>query len=239
MAYPEYTSGYVMDRVGSLLNDRTLSVYTYEVQLPFLNQALQELKEYFELNNIPVTDTVTSDPIEVPNGVGSIGFAPDPPIVDTPYLPDDLVEPKIVWQAQSGQNQFIQIPRVDFLPRNQQGIEINQIMEYVWQSQELRFLPANTDIDIKLDYIRNLFNEFVEDDGSDVIGVVNSETYLQYKTGALVARFIAENPTRADILDTLALSAMDRSLGIGTKGRQRIQIRRRPFRANYKRRTFQ
>jgi hypothetical protein len=60
------TSGTVMNQAAALLNDPSRTVYTYPVQIPYLNQALQELQELFELNNIPVTDTVTSTPIEVP-----------------------------------------------------------------------------------------------------------------------------------------------------------------------------
>lgn len=238
MAYPVVTSGAIMDKAAALLDDPSKTIYTYTKQLPFLNMALQELQEDFEANNIPVTDTVTSDPINIPSGTTSVGFAPDVPIVNTPYLPSDLVEPKIVWESPEDEDEFTPMERLDFLPRYMEGTEINQLLYFVWQSQELRFLPANADLDIKIDYIRFLFAPFTEVDGSDEISVVNSRSFLEYRTAALVAEFLAENKTRADSLNVNATLALDRVEIIGTKGRQRIQVRRRPFRASYKRQTY-
>lgn len=226
----------VMDQAAALMNDVAKSIYTYTIQIPYLNLALQALQEEFELNNVPVTDTVTSAAIEVPAGTEAIGFAPTPPVADTPYLPDDIIEPKVVWVSESGQNQYIPIGRVDFLPRYEEGVEVNLINEYVWQSQEIRFLAANEDNDVKLDYIRNLFQPVTL--STDSLGVINAASYLEFKTAAYLAVFIGENPTRGGQLDSEATEALYRSLGISSKGRQRINIRHRPFRANYKRRTY-
>ena len=235
---PVVTSGEIMDKSAALLNNQSKSVYTYTVQLPYLNMALQELQETFEHNNIPVTDTVTSDPIDVPAGVIAIGFEPDMPVVDTPYLPDDFIEPKVLWERQSGVDPYTPMTKLDFLPRYMEGVEINQFIYFTWQSQEIRFLAANQDNQIKMDYIRSLFAQFTDTDGEDEVAVVNCATFLEYKTAALCARFIGENFSRADSLDVQAVMAMDRSLGIGTKGRQAINIRHRPFRSSYKRRTY-
>lgn len=215
------------------MNDTAKSIYPYTVQLPYLNMALQELQETFELNEVPVTDTFTADPITIPAGTTSLGFSDN-----APSLPDDLIEPQIVWESLFDQDQYTMMQKVDFLPRYLEGVEINQLLQYVWQAQEIRFLAANTDIDLKLDYIRNLFVEFTETDGTDEVNVINAGTYLEYKTAALLARFIAENPTRADSLDALALNRLETVLGIGSKGRQAIITRRRPFRAGYKHRSY-
>jgi len=227
-------SGTVMNQAAALYNDPSRTVVTYAVQLPYLNQALQELQEYFELNNIPVTDTVTSSPIDVDAGQIAIGFSPTIPVVDTPYLPNDLIEPKVVWERQSGINPYVMMTRVDFLPRWQEGVEINQFIFYTWQSQEIRVLAANQDNQIKLDYIRNLFSTVA--DATTSLPVVNAASFLEYRVAGLLSRFIGENPSRADQLDGFATLSLDRALGIGTKGRQRINIRHRPFRAAYKRR---
>lgn len=235
---PVFTSGDVMNAAASLLNDSAKSRYTYAVQLPYLNIAMGELQEIFELNNIPVTDTV-STLIEVPAGIVAVGYAPDPIIPNTPYLPDDLIEPKIVWQRTAGIDPYTPVVRVDFLPRYISGTEISQILCYTWQSQEIRFLPANIDIDLKLDYIKSLFVALTDDEGEDDILITNTQSFLNYRTASLCAQFVEENETRAVALDNDAGLALDRSLGIGTKGRQRIIVRHRPFRASYKRRSFQ
>ncbi len=234
---PIVTAGTIMNQAAALMNDAARSIYTYPFQIPYLNQALQELQELFELNNIPVTDTVTSDAITVPADVDHIAFPPDPVVPNTPYLPEDLIEPKVFWVSSFGQeNEFVRIGRLDFLPRNQQGIEINQITSYVWQSQELRFLPSNAINYVKLDYIRSLFTTFTDEE--DEVAVINCISFLEYRLAGLLARFMAENPTRADSLDNDASIALDRAIGIGSKGRQAINTRHRPFRAAYKRRIF-
>ena len=235
---PIVLAGTIMNQAAALMNDAVRSIYTYPFQIPYLNQALQELQELFELNNVPVTDTFTSDPIEVPTGTTAIGFPPDPVIPDTPYLPEDLIEPKVFWVSSFGQeDEFVNIQRLDFLPRWQEGVEINQITSFVWQSQELRFLPCNAINYVKLDYIRSLFVPFVDED--DEVSVVNAASFLEYRLAGLLAQFMGENPTRAQELNNFAGLALDRALGIGAKGRQAINTRRRPFRSGYKRRTYQ
>lgn len=237
MAYPVYTSGQVMDKSASLNNDSAKTQYTYAVQLPYLNMALQELQEYFQLNNIPSTDTFSAV-MDIPAGVDHIAFSPDMPVTDTPYLPDDLIEPKLLWQRADGIDPYLPMSRADVLPRYLAGQEINQFGVYTWQDQEIRFLPANQDNQIKMDYIRALFVEFTDEDGEDEIAIINSKTFLEYRTAGLCAQFIGENPTRAQDLNSNAGLSMDRTVGIGTKGRQAINIRHRPFRSAYKRRSY-
>ena len=232
---PIVLAGTVMNQAAALMNDVARSIYTYPIQIPYLNMALQELQEFFELNNIPVTDAFTSSPIDVPAGASAIGYEPTVPVVGTPYLPDNLIEPKIVWERQDGIDPYIQMTRLDYLPRYMEGVDISQFLNYVWQSQEIRVLPATQDIQIKIDYIRNLFEPFVDE--TDEVSVVNVITFLEYRNAGLLAEFVEENKVRADSLNSDAVSALDRAIGIGTKGRQAISIRRRPFRSAYKRRS--
>lgn len=225
-----------MDTAAALMNNQSKSIYPYSVQLEFLNMALRDMQEYYELNNVPVTDTFTSDPIVVPANVDHIGFAPDPPVVDTPYLPDDLVEPKLVWESTVGINQYTPMSRLDALPRYMEGVEINQFLYYVWQTNQIKVLPCNQINSIKMDYTRYLFTTITDPDTN--LAVINSKSYLQYRTAGHLAQFLAENPTRAQSLYGEAQISLDKALGITAKGRQAITIRHRPFRAGYKRRTF-
>lgn len=229
----------VMDSAAALLNDQAKQQYTYLVQIPYLNMALSELKEYFELNNVPVTDTVTADGLVVPAGETALAFAPDVPDPDTDYLPNDLIEPKVVWERQEGVDPYVMMTRLDFLPRWQEGVEINQFVWFTWQSQEIRFLAANQDNEIKIDYIRDLFSRVTSGNYTTYnIAVINAESFLNYRLAGLCARFIGENPTRAGELDNDAGLSLDRAIGIGTKGRQAITVRRRPFRSGYKNRSY-
>ena len=222
-----------MNAAASLMNDTARTVYTYADQVPYLNIALNELQEWFEQNEIPVVDTVTANPINVPAGTDEIAFNVGPAL---PELPDDFIEPQIVWESPEGAETYTKVTRVDFLPRYMEGVEISQFLVYVWQSQKIKFMPANADIDIKFDYIRNLFTPATDE--NSVINVINAQSFLTYRTAALIAEFIGENKTRADELNVFAGLAMDRAVSIGTKGRQGIVTRRRPFRQSYKRRSY-
>ena len=225
----------VMDTAASLQNDSNKTRYGYSVQYPYLNLALQELQEQYELNNVPVTDDVSVE-VNIPAGTTEITFAPTPPIVDTPYLPDDLIEPKLLWQREYNVNSWLPMSRVDFLPYELEGVEIPQFYNYTWSSNKISFLPANQLNQIKMNYIRNLFTRITDPD--DNIAVINAATFLEFRTGALLAKYIGEDEPRANELNGSAALAMDRALGIASKGRQRITIRRRPFRAAYKRRSY-
>ncbi len=230
------TVGEVLDASAALLNDVAKSNYTNAAMMPFLNMALRELQEIFQLNNIPVTDTVSAV-INVPAGITAVGFSPAIVVPNTPYLPDDLIEPKMLWEREEDINPFVPMTKLDMLPRQQEGVELNQFIWYTWQSNEIRFMAANQDNDIKMDYIRRLFVTVT--DADDEIAVTNCLSFLQYRTASLCAEFLGENKTRATELNNDAGLALDRSIGIGTKGRQNITIRHRPFRASYKQRSNQ
>lgn len=223
-----------MNGSAALLNDTARSVYTYAVQIPYLSIALQELEEYYELNNIPSTDQLSAV-IQVNSNVTEIAFNAAGTAAD-PKLPDDLIEPQKLWERQRDINPFVPMTKVDGLPQSMFGIEISQFQIYVWEANEIRFFTANRNNDIKLEYIRNLFT--LPTDENSTINVVNGKTFLEYRNAALCAEFIGENKTRADDLNNYAGLAIDRSTGIGTKGRQTTVARRRPFRSSYKRRTW-
>lgn len=230
MSLPEFTAGDVMDSSAALLNDTAKSIYTYAKQLPYLNLALQELQEFFELNDVPVNDQ-TSAVIELNANVSSVGFSSS-----NPHLPDDLIEIQKLWERTHGINPYTSMTKVNILPRYMEGIEINQLLTYVWETQQIKFLPANIAIDLKIDYLRSLFTTITS--SSTIISVLNSKTFLEYRTGGLCASFIGENPNRATELNNFASLGMDRTIGISAKGRQSIVTRRRPFRSGYKRQSY-
>lgn len=228
----ELTAGQVMDRAAAIMNDGSKSVYSYAVQFAYLNMALQDLQEHYQQNEIPVVATGSTD-ITVPAGIDHLAFADSP---TTPRLPDDLIEPSVVWERQHNINPYTLVTRVNNLDLGLAGQEIDQFIWYVWEDNELRFFAANTDIDIKMNYIRALFATVSDED--DVIPITNGIGYLANRTARHLSFFIAENPTRGNELDADATASLDRLLSIGTKGKQAIITRRRPFRAAYKRGSF-
>lgn len=231
----ELTAGQVMDRAAVIMNDPNKTTYPYTVQFPYLNMALQDLQEHYDQNEIPVVDASSAD-IFVPASTGTfveITFG-DPSTNEN--LPDDLIEPSVLWERQHGINPYTIMRRVDFLDLALVEQQINQFIWYVWESNKIRVFAANQDNDIRMDYIRNLFVTVTQ--STDVIPITNGIGYLANRTARHLCYFIAENPERGNRLDVDATASLDRLLSIGTKGRQSIITRRRPFRASYKRGSF-
>jgi len=218
----------VMDRSAGLLNDPAKTDYTYIVQLPFLNMAIDELVEGLEESNVSPTNE-TSAIVVVP--VGSNQITPiENPI--TPHYPPDLVEIQEVSERDAGSNNmFIPLTRREFL---QNYPPTSSLLYWTWENQIIMFNPlgAVTPRDVQLKYVGQTIIPAA--DSTSVIGVINARSFLSYKTAALCALFIGENESRAQILETEAQRALERMTGISNKGRQAIVTRHRPFRAGYK-----
>lgn len=233
MGSTSLTAANVMDKAAALMNDILKTVYTYDAQMPYLNMALKELEEHFQLNNVPVTDQ-TSAGIVVTAGIKSINdFESGVP----PYYPQDLVEIRGLYERLSGSTDpFIPISKRDFLPHGIDDLQTDTLQYWAWEDQKIKFIGATLDREVKIDYIKSLFPEITNQ--AALIGVINAKSFLQYRTAALCTQFIGENKTRADDLNEFAVIALDKVTAIGTKSKQATNTRRRPFMAAYKRRSF-
>jgi hypothetical protein len=230
MGASDLLAGTVMDLAASLLNDTAKTVYTYAAQVPYVNIALQELDEIFQLHNVPVNEK-TSAVITMPVGSTEIVYNGG---VGTPTLPSDMVEPAALFETPTGTSNYIPMTARQYLPHLLENIPTSQFIYYVWQEQKIKVLAATAIIDIKIDYIRQLFATAIVNEAS-IINVVNAKTFLEYRTAGLCAEFIERNQASADSLNGYAILALERATGINVKGTQNIMTRRRPFRAAYKR----
>lgn len=228
MPTPDVLASSIMDSAAALMNDAARSDYTYTAQLPYLKIALKELREFLALNNFPVTNETSSPAITIPAGTTSIGFS------TIPALPPDLVDIQRVWESGYGQNSWVPLTKKEFIPHYYEGIQSNSLIIWAWMDNAIKFPSANADIDIKLDYIKSLFTDVVDE--NTVIGVINCDVFLIYRTAGLCAEFIGENKERADSLNVQAEMSKDKILGIDAKSKQAIMTRRRPFRVGYKNR---
>jgi hypothetical protein len=225
-----------MDKSASLMNDTAKTVYTYDAQMPYLNMALKELEEHFQLNNIPVTNQTATE-ITVPVGTTSIGPFDGVGAGVTPTYPQDLVEIQGIYERLSGTTDpFIPLVKREFLPHPIDDLPTESLQYWTWQNQRIKLVGATTEREVKIDYIASIFSE-VQNQAA-VIGVMNVSTFLFYRTAGLCTQFIGENQSRATELNGFAIMALDRVTGIGIKAKQSITTRRKPFMAAYKRRSF-
>jgi len=225
-----FTADDVYEGAAALLNDNARAVFTNAVQQPYLNIAILDLKRKMELNNIPVTND-TSAVIAIPANTTELAIGGT-----TPCLPSDLIEIQELWQRTptGTSNSFLPIQRYEYLPHFWDNVQTNAIPAWAWYRQKAKFISANTAVDLKVDYVADIIPAVTADD--DDIDVLNALGYLQYQTAGHCATFIGSNPTRGTALYGFAGDAFMDILGIGTKGRQAIYTRRRPFMAAYKNR---
>lgn len=226
-----------MDKSASLMNDTARTVYTYDAQLPYLQMALDELQEEFELNNIPITNNMTVDGISFPVGTAYISPKDGVGAGPAPNYPENLVEIQQLWERLFDSSEpFIRVKETEFLPHELDDLPTSELQWWTWEGQRIKTIGATTAREIKIDYIGKLFPNNITTE--TLIGIINARSFLQYKTAALCSQFIGENPTRAQELNNFAEMSRDRAIGIGVKSKQSFPVRRRPFMAAYKRRTY-
>lgn len=228
MATTDFTVADILDLVASLMNDTAKTKFTYTATLPYFNIALAEMQEHLELSEIPVMEktaaavTVTAGQTVVASGTTAANY------------PSDLVSIQQLWERLAGSSDpYTPMFKRDYLPHYLDGIETSDLVYWTWLDQEIQFIGATTDRDVKLDYIRQRFVNIITDT-TTAIDVMNSRTFLEFKTASLCSRFIGENPTRADALLAEAQLAKERLIGINVKDKQDIQVRRKPFMGGYK-----
>lgn len=212
------------DNVRPLLNDQVGAVFTDDVIMPYFKMAYEHLRLECEDNNIPFTN-LTSDPITVVAGVTNIGGD------NGPALPRDLVEIIEMYERTSGtNNDYMRMRKLNFLPKTSVLTEFLEV--YTWQGQVVKLLGANSDIQVKFDYVGD---SFINISGvNNQIALFNAKQFLGFRTAALCAQFIGENPDRAQVLNEEAGNALQSLESIAVKNQQNNPIRRRPFMSGYK-----
>jgi hypothetical protein len=206
----------IMDRAASLLNDSAKSIFTYAIQMPLLNAAIDELQEAMQLNSVAAVNLVSSV-IHITSGV--IQIAP-------PELPPDLITPQGLLEREFGAcTPFMTMTKQEFFVYDQG--QQNSLNVWSWQGQVINLIGANTDREVIINYVGAILPKVVA--STDTLKLFNCESFLAYRTAALCANFIGENKARADELDQFAALAIERFLKINSKGNTQIIMPRKPY----------
>jgi hypothetical protein len=258
MSTTQVTAGQVMDRVANLLNDPNKTDYTYAVQIPYLNMAIEEFSDLMAEANAPLTNLssfhMAVAPIVVPAGLNYIVYPeyeqPGVPSSHWPRYHPDMIEIQEVlerphvqkvapppppvggqglWAEDAAYGTYRKLPRKEWC---EVLPRTNSLQYWVYEASFIRFNPATIDMEVVINYIYQGV-PYVANENS-LINMVGSRTYLAYKTAAFCAMFIGENESRAAVLEGEAMKAVDRAIAIGNKGKQQIVTRHRPFRAAWK-----
>lgn len=238
MSTTDFTVADILNLSASLMNDTARSKYTHAAMLPYFNMALAQMMEHLELNEIPVMEK-SSVAVSVTTGQTVIAMG----TTSTNY-PTDLIAIQQLWERLSGSSEpYTPMYKRDFLPHYLEGTQTSDIGVWTWLDQEVQFFAPTTPRDVKFDYIRQRYANTIGDTTA-VIDVINSRTYLEFKTAELCAMYIGENPGRAAALRVDAEGqdgnggALARLLSINIKDKQDVQTRRRPFLSGFKSRGW-
>lgn len=223
----------ILTNSRALLNDQDNAKYTDEVLLAYLNLTLAELQENYELNDISATKE-TSNVITVPAGETRVAF-----FGTLAQLPHDLIAIKELFESQSGQDVWIPMVKKDYItPSSVAGNEpVSSFIVFAWDGQEIRLLESTQDNDLKIDYVASLFPQISIGMLGQRVSITNIDTYVAHRVAGYAAAFIDENLMRSNELNGLAMTALNRAMGIDIKTQQVISVRRRPFRAGFKQRN--
>lgn len=218
------TAGSIIETAQALLNDVAGQIYTTDSMLPLLRLANNDLSLQFEDNDIPIT-SVTSAALQIEAGMTDVGGSTGP------ALPADLVEIYNIYERTAGTaNDYMRMGRRQFLPLSELLTPYLQVWSF--QNQVIQLLGANSDVEIKIEYLAANMGSIVNENSQ--IRAFNVASFLQYRLAGHCAMYIGENPERARILYGEAAEKLDLILNISIKKGQSMPVRRRPFRSRYK-----
>jgi hypothetical protein len=213
----------VMDEAAALLNDQAKATFTYVNMLPFVSKANDELAKKLVENGISVTKQGSAV------STIAIGTAVLP-------IPADMIVPQRLYEKSTAEVEYDNMDEVYPLPEEPASNEFNY-----WSYYDLiiHLGPANglgalTIRNVKMDYLRLITS--ITASGT-VVEIGPSKTFLAERTAALAARFIGEDPDKADTLDIMALGpARDGEAGslrtlvnIFVRNNQSVGVRRQGF----------
>ena len=210
------TAGQVMMESKALLNDLGGVFYTSDSLLPYLNKAYRELQDYYNLHGLKTTVDVAAVTTVAANTV----------LLQVP--PPDMLRPiEIAERAPGSTDQFTEMDERSWEPDQ---VKTTHLRVWIWREEQVHFLGATADREIRIRYVKSLTPFQGE---NSTVGIINSMSVLAARTAALAARFIGENPTRADELDSDTGMALDRLIVTAIRQNQGLPARRR--RTRYRR----
>jgi len=204
------TASQVIEESQGLLNDLPGTFYTFDSLLPYLNKAYRELQDYYNLHGLKTTVDVSAL-ILVPATADSL-INP----------PADMLRPITLSERTPGSvEQFTEMDERSWEPEE---VPTTHLRIWTWREETVFFRGATADRELRIRYVKSL--SALSGAGS-FIGIMNAKSALSARTAALGARYIGENPTRADELDSETGRALDRLIVTAIRQSQGLPTRRR------------
>lgn len=207
------TASQVLSTAKSLLNDPNGNIYPDDKVIPLVQKAYGELQIKMMLNGLPVLKE-QSAVVQVNIGTVVLG--------DGSGLPSDFIYP--IELSEKARNSSLQYEKMEELEWEPDQLATTKLLYWNWREEELKFLGATTDRDVRIRYMKGLTRVTAT---STPISINNAETFLSARTAELAAFHLGSNPTRAAALAPDAKEALDNLIALLTRRQQGLPVRRR------------
>ena len=197
---------------AALLNDYNQTLYTNDSMLPFLRMALREFGRESQLYDLPLTREVST----------FIRVAPAETTLNTPadFLTPISLEERLYGE---GTGKWTPMEKKDDEPDEIPSLDLKY---WAFREDKIRFVGATSEREIRLVYNKSLIMVTSPTGSVDILG---SEDFLMTRTAEHAARFLGENPQRADVLRGQADYILTKYTVIQNKTNQSKAVRRMPF----------
>lgn len=216
------TAGFITALAQSLLNDAAGDYWSFNLLLPFLQLAFDDLSQELELNEVPITKEITSVLNLAPN-TQVIGFG------TMPALPENFIEPISIDERLSGQTD------ADWIPMDEVQMPVTDVPStylncWWWDGIQINLLGSTSTEDIRLRYTGGLYKPQSQ---SSYIGIRGVENYLAEQTAYYAADSIGNQYT-ADRSRAKAQIFLEKFIRFQVKNKQGLPVRKLGYRRRAK-----
>lgn len=212
------TAGYITTLAMSLLNDASGLLWNFNLLLPFLQLAFNDLSQALENNQVPITREF-SIVVGLPVNTQVIGFG------TMPSLPSNFIVPIYLEEKWTNQDDSFWIPMKQ-VENPVDDIQTNYLVNWWWDGIQLNFLGSTSQEDVKLKYTGGLY---VPQASTDAINPTGAENYLANRTAYYAADSIGNSYT-ANSCDKRASIFLEQFIRFLAKSDQGLPVRRRAYR---------
>lgn len=211
-------AGDILASARTHLDDDDATIWTDHRLMPKLREAFRELMIHLTLNDYPLVDN-TNIVLVVPAGTTDLSTLSG--------YPTDMVEPQVLKERVKGGRE------VDLREMVETGTlpdydPIDSLNYWNWGGNLLTVLPARTDRELKINYMRGLK---APNTVTDPVSIIFGDTYLSYRTAAIALGSLS-SIGKADLMKVNRLQAQAETnlytvLKVGAK--DSLPTRRRPY----------
>lgn len=205
----------VMDMSASLLNDTARATYSYTIQLPYLRMAVRDLEGKLIVDGSPLFEEVSAD----------INYVAD---ATTITLPADFFLPIRMFEAErdnANDNNWRLMQEVSWDVNSEPDTMV--LTKWNFREGALNVLPSSVNREVRLHYIKSTFGTITDENSTTA--VERALNTLGFKNAEYIARYVMNNPARADALKADGAEQEELFRNALIRNNQHKVVRRKPY----------